>query len=684
MRPTLLMAVLACLCFMPFGVIGQEVDNCDQVKAVMSTLDRYHFKPINYSAHNSEYVFSELVSSLDPYRLYFLEEDLKEWRTFEGRLLDAQGTAACQFVEKVATRYEKRLQEVGQLLEELEAARFDWKQKDSLRFSASDPGDHATYSSDKAQLKLRWTKWLKLKMLSQMSDSSLAEGSPPEAVIVQEIFTREKCRLDRMIKRTEGSEQYVMSLFLHAVALTYDPHSAYFSAPEKENFEVQLSAEAYSIGLDLTENENGELLIARLVPGGPAWKSNELHQGDVLKKISSPGGKQVEILCMSANEVEALIMGGEMRVSLTVKKANGQEKEVVLLKEKLVTEDNIIKSFILDGPQKVGFIALPGFYTEWEDNNPLGCANDVAKEILKLQKEGIKGLVLDLRNNGGGSLLEAIELVGIFIDEGPVGIMHQKEDKPRFLKDMNRGSIYRGPLVVLVNGYSASASELVSAALRDRNRAIIVGTGTYGKFTSQVVLPVEGGNRAGGAQDFVKVTTGKIYGVNGGSAQQRGVQPHIVLPDPYDAFYQREIDEERALENDSVIKKLYFTLPPKLPAQELARKSAARTMLDSNFIEIVVFQDSIEKLERKETIIPLNPDGFYDLVQQDAYYSLGSDLQKMQNGKIKVINHGYNEEVLRMDNFAREASQRWIDNIQEDIYIDESYWIVNDMIDLTR
>jgi carboxyl-terminal processing protease len=315
-----------------------------------------------------------------------------------------------------------------------------------------------------------------------------------------------------------------------------------------------------------------------------------LHKGDGLISITS-NNRIYLTNDTDEDDLDELLNGDNMDdVVITVKSKGGETKTVLLHKEKQIDEESIVKSYLLKGKAINGYINLPGFYSredeDEEEANFNGCANDVSKEILKLQKEGISGLILDLRNNGGGSMWEAMQLAGIFIDIGPVAAVKDNKQQVSFLKDPNRGTIYDGPMIVLINGASASASEFLSAALQDYNRAVIVGDASYGKGTAQNVLPLTTGSK----QEFVKVTEAKFYRVNGGTAQWNGVIPDIELPGLYSGDKFKEKENESALKPDQCKPGYYRALAP-LPITELAAKSKARISQNPYYTHITNFKN---------------------------------------------------------------------------------------------
>jgi carboxyl-terminal processing protease len=292
-------------------------------------------------------------------------------------------------------------------------------------------------------------------------------------------------------------EEFISNLFCKVLANCYDPHTVFLPQEEKERFDEAVGQTPKRFGFEMDENEDGDIVIDRLQPGSSAFKSGAINAGDKIVAIQEPG-KQVVQTGNSAMLVVDSVMS-EMKTDkllVTVKKPDGTTRQVTLYKERFATEEDeedVVQGYVLKGTKNIGYISIPDFYFDWENTSTgiNGCANDVAKEIIKLKKENIEGLIIDIRFNGGGSLQEAVDLAGIFIDGGPVAQLKTKEPKPYTLKDGNSGSIFDGPLLVMVNGHSASASETFSATMQDYNRAIIAGTTTYGKSTGQIIFPLD-------------------------------------------------------------------------------------------------------------------------------------------------------------------------------------------------
>lgn len=504
-----------------------------------------------------------------------------------------------------------------------------------------------------------------------------------EAQVRLMIKTRHLRYIKSILQTAGGFDNYVQTVFLDALATCFDPHTNYFPETAKENFESSLSKDGYYFGFTLGENEKGETAITQLHPGGPAWKTGELNQGDVLLQMKWEGKEAIDLVGADVREVSALLnASNNAMLDLTIKKTNGQVKNVQLKKEKIKgVEEDVVKSFLLNGSKKIGYISLPAFYTEWENEGGSSCANDVAKEIVKLRRENINGLILDLRFNGGGSLMEAIQLAGIFIDEGPLCIVKTRDQKNVTLKDPNRGTIYDGPLLVLVNGQSASASELLAAVLQDYNRAIIAGSPTFGKATSQDIFPLQMGTTVTVKErGYAKITIGKIYRVTGNATQQKGVIPDVSLPDIYESFAYRENDYLTALLNDTVQKNQYYKPLKPLPVSTLAVKSSERIAKDNNFRQIDLIRKMFREQSADRSSISLKWDDFEKRIIKE-----NAGRGKITNEEINVTgykadNHNFDKDRLNTDENFSMFNSRWIKKLDSDVYIEEAYKVLLDYI----
>ncbi|MPM11980.1 hypothetical protein SDC9_58331 [bioreactor metagenome] len=417
-----------------------------------------------------------------------------------------------------------------------------------------------------------------------------------------------------------------------------------------------------------------------------------INKGDVLLSGQWEKTEKADFTMMSLDDVENYLEKGiEEPCVFEIMKADGQTKEVILHKEKMRQTQDIVRSYVISDVHKIGYIILPAFYNDADENKP-GCANDVAREILKLKKENIEGIILDLRYNGGGSIQEALDLAGIFIDVGPVCMFTDPSKKPVVLKDMNRGIAWDGPLMLLVNSYSASASEIVSAALQDHNRALIVGQSTYGKSTGQVVLPIDTTilpdlsnlNLMKKTDGYIKVTDMRIYRIDGSSHQKRGVIPDLEIPDFFSSDSETEKDSPYALDNDSISKKAYYTPLAALPSDSLNRLLSERILKNEWYRHMEQLSDSLLPYDDPESIL-------FDMKSFKSRYleilkisDELSDLFDNFSGTFNVQNHGYDLELIATDEYFRLLNETALKQIREDYEIQEAVNIMNDFIGIIK
>ncbi|HET9430289.1 MAG TPA: carboxy terminal-processing peptidase, partial [Chitinophagaceae bacterium] len=484
----------------------------------------------------------------------------------------------------------------------------------------------------------------------------------------------------------EAVAQHVKEAYLVAIASSFDPHTEFFSPGEREHFEAALSTQTKSYGIVIDESD-GKLVIKQLIPGGPAWKSGEVHRDDQVLQLRFDNGESIDASSLSAEELTEMLEESEAAsMAVGIKKTDGTVKTIILPREKIETEENSVKSFVLKGSKKIGYISLPDFYTSWDQESGSSCADDVAKEIVNLKKEQIEGLILDVRFNGGGSMGEALQLIGIFINEGPLVGVKESSGKPGFLKDPYRGTIYDGPMVVLINGQSASASEALAASLQDYNRAVIVGSTSYGKATIQRIFPMDttaGERKVVSPSGFVKITIGKFYRLNGGTTQLNGVRPDVYLPDAFDVLKYKEKFVPLALPSDTINRNNYYKALPGLPSSQLAQQSSQRLNVNAGFNSL---KSSLQQYEDffggEEQTVPLNLEAFEKWKAQYNQAIIGQEEKTENTTLFEVSNHGYEQQRLKSNSYAGEINAVFIKNLKQDMYIEEGFRVLTDLIQL--
>ena len=536
-----------------------------------------------------------------------------------------------------------------------------------------------------------------LDVLTQNDDLIILDDAQQKTYVDSlEPTARRKAR--QIVKRSlniisneaDGIEQSVGDEYCKAIAVCYDPHSEYFPLTEKEDFDSELGRQQMVFGFRCKEEEDGSVEIDNIKPGSPAFKSGQINNGDKILSVQWESRSPIDVSSGGLKQLyDVLDMSNHDKATFKIRKKDGTQRTVVLLKQEMEEDDgqNKVKSFLLKGSKTIGFISLPSFYQDWDNENSgaNGCANDVAKEILKLKRENIEGLIIDLRYNGGGSLEEAIELSGIFIDVGPVGLEKGRDEKVYTLRDVNRGTIYDGPLVLLVNGYTASAAEVVAGTLQDYHRAVIAGTPTYGKATAQVVLPMDttlnmnSELRNMKADSYFKVTVSRLYRVNGTTAQANGVQPDILLPDVLEAHPQREANNDHVLVTVPIDGSKYFKPYPSMNLDNL-KTFAEQTVNSSPDFQRVEKDIQIAKAEGQLKDVSLNLSDVVEEQKKVVECEMDTATTEPSTAPYTVDNNSFEKEQLRVSNNLEEMNTQWIKFLQKDPYLRAAFNVLLLMI----
>ncbi len=680
---------------LPFSLHAQDDDARRLGTILKRQIQLNHYSPRPVDDSLSSVIFTNFIQSLDRQHDVFTAEEHKILSEYRYKLDDELNTGNWNFLKLAKEIFRKGVIRADSLISSILKSPLEFTSNETAMLSRD---KDQPFPADIKSLRSKWNQWLKYVMLSHAhglleSDSAVQ----PLAVILtkKETSIREKLRKaqSRVFKSMLDPKSFddeITEYYLDAIAGAFDPHTSFFSPEQKEDFQSDLSTMELSYGFEIDEDEEGKTRIDQLVPGGPAWKSGEMHKDDEIIQLQWEGEAPIYASAITAEEILEIIHGAKKnQLSIKVKKADGTTRTIVLQKEKIETEDEVVKGYFLTGEKNIGYISFPDFYTTWEDEEGSGCANDLARELILMKKENLQGLILDLRYNGGGSLYEALQLAGIFIDEGPLHAYREKSGKLVSLKDPNRGTIYDGPLVVLVNNQSASASEMLAATLQDYNRAVIIGSPTYGKATMQVLYPMDSTgkpNAKNSPDGYVKITTGKLYRVSGKTAQAEGVIPDILLPDAFDGLEIREKFNARALPADTVKRNSYYTPLPALPLASLASASNQRVFSSDAFKKIAQgIKTRSDENKGKTTIIPLQPAAFEKWMKAKEERLESIDEENEADSKFfKAGNHKQNKEKNIGSEFAAEMNKAAIESLQKDIYVEEAFRVMLDLINLQK
>lgn len=655
-------------------------------------LESQHYSPKAIDDAFSKKLFTAYLKALDPEKTLFLQSDIAGFRKFETTLDDEINGAPIAFVPAVSEVYTKRLNEIILLYKEILKTPFDFNAKDSVLLE----NEKQEFASTSVIRKDRWRKQLTYAVLERYADyldqreknkgkkDYVAKAdSTLERMSREQVLKATNKRFDRIQKTFNDDQKF--STYINAITGLMDPHTDYFPPIEKRAFDEGMSGRFFGIGAQLGEDENG-IKIASVQPGGAAWKSREIDANDVILKVAQGSAEPVDVAGYATEDAVKIIRGNKgTEVRLTIKKTNGTVKIVSLIREEIVLDETFARSAIVtEGTDKIGYIYLPEFYADYEREDGNRCSEDIAKEIVKFKAENVKGIVIDLRNNGGGSLYEVIQMVGLFINQGPVVQVRDREGKSTVLSDRQSGTLYDGPLAVMVNEFSASASEIFAGAIQDYKRGVIIGsTSTYGKGTVQRNVPF--GNpidQFSGRTDMgaVKLTFQMFYRVNGASTQLRGVESDIALPDSYEYLKLREKDNESALPFHKIATAPYFVWTQSGVYESAIASEKERIQKDANFN---ILKNNLSWIaSTSEGYAPLN------LVDYQAQQVKIKKVVEQNNTLLKPAkNLTINPVAVDNDKFYNnpdknkgERYKAWLNALKSDMPICETVKVMNKMI----
>ena len=681
------------------------LDNDDEkekqvLRNTRNTLSYLHYKPATIDDKFSENVFNNYIENLDPAKRLFLQTDIDLFNKEKHSLDDYFKTEDLKFYKKTVDTLFVRINDAEKYALEILDKPFDFKKKEDLIL---DPKSQP-YAKNKSELKDIWRKYLKYNVLLEIIsiqedlesnkkndsvDVNLEESKRKQITKSTPFSEIEKIARDdvkelitdyfRRLKKRKKSTYF--SVYVNAHTEQYDPHTTYFSPSDKEDFDVSMSGQLEGIGARL-QDKKGYATIAELVIGGPAWKGGKLEVGDQIIKVAQ--GKKAEpvnIVGMLLDEAIRLIRGKKgTEVILTVKKKDGTSQDISIIREKIEQEEVFARSSIINDKNgdKYGLIYLPEFYTSMGDQEGRDPSEDIEKEINILKKENVKGIVFDVRNNGGGSLEEVVQISGLFIKNGPIVQVKRSDGMMKIHEDKDDKIAYDGPLVILVNELSASASEILAAAMQDYGRAVIIGSPqTFGKGTVQTMLPLDQRTRSD-ENGAIKLTIQKFYRVNGGSTQLKGVNSDISMVDQftYSDFNEGSKPEALAWDQISPLNIQKWSNPfdlskIKTKSTERLKNNQQLKLID----ESMKFVKSIEDVKK----VPLNIDD-YKIYRKDRESKIKKyeAIDKYKNN-FKVTMNTKDVATSKIDTVFKARRENWFKALEKDVYLEESINVLRDI-----
>ncbi len=654
------------------------------LKLLIQGLTTNHYQPQELDDAFSERVFDLYLKRSDYNKRFFTKEDVEFLSQYRDDIDDETRLSQYTMFDAATEIMEKRIAEVKGYTEEVLAQPFDFTVTEELEVDY----DHMSYVENSAELRERWRKFLKYQVLTRLDNgeeaSTLVPGS--EAFLEKEAKEREKVAkiyadYFRRQMRIDPAER--RANYLNTMVSTYDPHTGYFPPKDKENFDIQMSGKLEGIGAQLLETD-GFIKVTSIVPGSASYKQGDLKVGDLIIKVAQGDEEPVDVVDMGIDDAIKLIRGKKgTEVRLTVKKIDGKQQVIPIIRDVVELEDTYARSALISdekGKKVYGYIYLPKFYADFNDRFGRRCATDVAKEIEKLKADNVRGIILDLRDNGGGSLQDVVDMTGLFIDRGPIVQVRSRQGKPTILADNDPRIQFDAPLVVLVNGFSASASEIMAAAIQDYGRGVIIGTPTFGKGTVQRFLDLDEYIREDPELKplgEVKLTTQKFYRINGGSTQLKGVTPDIILPDEYSLLDMGEKDQDYYLQWDEIAAANYTKFQPAINKRELALKSEARVSANQTFALIAENAERFKRQQARATY-PLN--WSQHLSEQKL---LDSEATRFKDYMPEItgweINFPTADVVAaQSDTIAENKMKVWAKDLKKDPYIHEAMMVLQD------
>jgi carboxyl-terminal processing protease len=684
---------------------------------VKNALETYHYRNMKIDDSVSQKGFKEFLKRIDYSKQFLMESDVKALEKYQFKMDDQIVSGEMTLLDTAIDLIKNRVEQAEKIRQEILKADFDFTQDETLEL---DP-DKRSYAKTDAEFKENWRKTFKhytlVRYLSMLEDGDETkekekdkkDNKKKKAVAEKKLTDKEMRtkareaiseRYEKIFKRTLQEERFThLEHFYNAVATIFDPHTSYLAPKRKEDFDIDISGQLEGIGAVL--QEDGQYIkVVKVVPGGAAWRQRDLEVDDIILLVAQGTGEPVDLVDMRVDDAVRYIRGKKgTEVRLTVKKPDGTRKVIPIVRDTVQIDASYAKSSVLQLDKsglKVGYILLPKFYRDFNDSGERNCTDDVKNELLRLKKQKVDGVILDLRNNGGGALEDARQMSGLFIEKGPIVQVKNHNGQIDVLKDTDPTTTYDGPLIVLVNRFSASASEILAAAMQDYDRGIVVGGEfTHGKGTVQALLPLNNGplkSLFGSDIGTLKVTIQKFYRINGESTQYKGVTPDILLPDPMAYSKSREQDLEYSLPWDHVAAEKYSSWKNiKYDLATLKKRSEVRAVKDTRFQKI---KDSLTYLESRkdETIISLNKDKVLEEEKKNKKITEAFKIEE-ETKTLLVTNY---EDSLRShedirpgdeDKWKKDFEQRkdeWIKDMRRDPILEESVHIMEDIVKTTK
>lgn len=669
------------------------------IDLISYVLEKGHYDPKELDDTFSIHVWENFIESLDPLKRYFLAQDIEDFRAYSLLIDDQIRQKDLTFFDVVYDTYLQRSQATKTYYKEILAKPFDYTIEESINTDY----DNLEYANTDQELKEHWRKQLKYTALSNFYDlieeQKEARSMNPDSIPsneIRDLIDMSKADLESKARETTLStldDNYdftddlerkdYFALYLNAIVSEFDPHTNYFAPPDRDRFDLRMSGKLEGIGARL-QKKNDYITIVEVISGGPVWRGEHLEVGDALIKVRQEDEDEaVSLVGMRVDDAVKLIKGPKgTKVILTVKRVDGTIDEEIIERDVVELAETYAKSTIIEQEGKrYGLINLPAFYFDMTDYGERNAATDVREEIEKLKNEQIDGLVMDLRNNGGGSLRTAVDIAGLFIKNGPIVQVASNGARKEVLKDRDSDIAWDGPLVLMINELSASASEILAAAMQDYKRGIILGSvQSYGKGTVQNMIDLNQWLRNNDLGDMgaLKMTTQKFYRVNGGSTQLEGVKSDVIMPDRYSYIEIGERDYDNPLPHDKITAAEYEVWPGYIDYQGTIERSKER--LASN-PQVNLIEENAQwiKINQNDQELSLSLDKYIAEMQRREQENDRFEAIKDYDNELNYASLKDDLRLMDQDTTLREQHRRWHKSLAKDVYVEEAVHILADL-----
>jgi len=652
-------------------------------------LTRGHYVQKDLNDEFSKHVFTNFIDGLDPSKRYFTKDDIKEFSKYKYQIDNQLKESDIAFYNLVYNRFLSKIKNAKKYYGALLKKPFNYKKNEVIDLDYK----KMEYADSEKELVNYWRKQLKLQTIDIIQeqenlDEEKFEKDPTykkRSFSSIEKIAREKVMTSMenlYIRIDELEHKDWFSTFLNSVVSAFGPHTTYMAPNIKETFDQDMSGKLEGIGARL-QKKGIYTHVVELVSGGPAWKQGELEEGDILLKVAQENEDPIDIVGMRLDDAIKFIKGPkDTKVTLSVKKKiDGTTKDITITRDIVQLDETFVKSsVVLKDGKKFGIIDLPKFYINFDDRNFRDSAKDMEKEIERLKDENVEGLLIDLRNNGGGSLDTAVKIAGLFVDKGPVVQVKYRNEDPVVREDIDKNTQWSGSLVVLVNELSASASEIFAAAMQDYNRAIILGGNqTYGKGTVQNIIPI---NKFYPNYDkklgFLKMTIQKFYRINGGSTQVEGVYSDIAMPTRFSYMSYGERDLEGALKWDKVPQANYKPINSYINFSDVVTSSIERINNDPKFQLIDEYAKWL-KNEQEDSTYSLNYKQYKKELEEREVFSKKFNSVFKYKSNLTFNSPNYELPLFKDNKDLEEKRMAWHKNLSKDIYISEALNVLSQL-----